>query len=311
MSYEIDTGLVRPSDRFPLWRETISRCFSPADTLPLEPPENFTARMRRVALGDVEVSEIQASPICSVRDAAMLRQRPDDSFFVSCALEQEARMEQGGRRAVQREGDLLLYGSAQPFRYEFLKPYRLLVVKLPRSLLQSALPRADDLTAIPIHRGSALGSIASSLVREVGGLDTVLSTHLARKMGNTLVDILAAAFDASLRSADDGPSQRVLRRAQALMLGFLDDPDFDLDRAAALVSVSPRTLFRAFAHAQTTPMRWLWGERLALAHRLLSDRKEGQVAEIALSCGFSDFSQFSRSFRRAYGMRPSDWLKRR
>jgi AraC-like DNA-binding protein len=50
-------------------------------------------------------------------------------------------------------------------------------------------------------------------------------------------------------------------------------------------------------------------QRLLLAHRLLCGirgRKE-KISTIAYDAGFRDLSYFNRSFRRRFGMTPSEW----
>ena len=42
----------------------------------------------------------------------------------------------------------------------------------------------------------------------------------------------------------------------------------------------------------------------------LLKKKEGNVAEVADSVGFSDYNHFGRQFRRYYGCTPSEILKR-
>jgi AraC-like DNA-binding protein len=49
-------------------------------------------------------------------------------------------------------------------------------------------------------------------------------------------------------------------------------------------------------------------QRLALAHRLLLDRRmaEHTISAIAFQAGFNDLSHFNRAFRRQFGATPSD-----
>ena len=49
-------------------------------------------------------------------------------------------------------------------------------------------------------------------------------------------------------------------------------------------------------------------QRLALAHRLLSDPRcaSEKIASVAFAAGFGDVSYFYRAFRRRYDLLPSD-----
>lgn len=50
------------------------------------------------------------------------------------------------------------------------------------------------------------------------------------------------------------------------------------------------------------------GQRLARVHRLLTDprRIDSTIGTIAFESGFGDLSYFNRTFRRHYGVTPSE-----
>jgi AraC-like DNA-binding protein len=58
----------------------------------------------------------------------------------------------------------------------------------------------------------------------------------------------------------------------------------------------------------TTFSRFLLDQRLARAHRMLSNPvlAERTISTIAYEAGFGDLSHFNRAFRRRYGAAPSD-----
>jgi len=88
------------------------------------------------------------------------------------------------------------------------------------------------------------------------------------------------------------------------MRSNLHDPALDVGSIARALNTSPRTLNRAFAANGTTPMRWLWRQRLDAAHRALALDRARSVMDIAFSYGFSDVSHFNRVFRKAFGTSP-------
>ena len=64
-------------------------------------------------------------------------------------------------------------------------------------------------------------------------------------------------------------------------------------------------LNRLFAREGSTPIRWLWQQRLAGAYQALAERRFGGVTDVAPSFGFSDVSHFSRAFKEAFGTAPA------
>jgi AraC-like DNA-binding protein len=55
-------------------------------------------------------------------------------------------------------------------------------------------------------------------------------------------------------------------------------------------------------------LEYVLDQRLALAHRLLSDprRASDKIASVAFAAGFGDVSYFYRAFRRRYDLLPTD-----
>ena len=77
---------------------------------------------------------------------------------------------------------------------------------------------------------------------------------------------------------------------------------------AARHRVSPRYLRKLFESEGVTFSEYVLDQRLAVAHRLLSDpRSAGEkIASVAFAAGFGDVSYFYRAFRRRYDLLPTD-----
>jgi transcriptional regulator GlxA family with amidase domain len=71
-------------------------------------------------------------------------------------------------------------------------------------------------------------------------------------------------------------------------LAHLHDPELDLVTIARRKNMAARTLNRLFAQEGTTPIRWLWGQRLAAAYQALADKRLGRVTDAAFNFGFSE-----------------------
>jgi AraC-like DNA-binding protein len=75
---------------------------------------------------------------------------------------------------------------------------------------------------------------------------------------------------------------------------------------------SRSVLFAAFRNARGyTPMEFLSEQRLQSAReKLLTGHLEASVSSIALDCGFIHLGRFSQVYRRRFGERPSDTLRK-
>nr|WP_246314201.1 AraC family transcriptional regulator [Kineococcus aurantiacus] len=98
-------------------------------------------------------------------------------------------------------------------------------------------------------------------------------------------------------------------RITAYLDAHLGERDLSVERVAAAHAVSVRHLYDVWARAghTLTPARWITERRLQRARRLLAAEPTGSVAAVARRCGFADPSHFSRRFRQAFGVCPTEW----
>ena len=86
------------------------------------------------------------------------------------------------------------------------------------------------------------------------------------------------------------------------------DPGLTAERVAASYGISPQYL-RALLNAEgTTLSDLLLGRRLEHMRRLLANPRfhARRISSLAFEAGFGDLSYFNRTFRRRYGMTPSE-----
>ncbi len=119
----------------------------------------------------------------------------------------------------------------------------------------------------------------------------------------------------SLAEAFRSNETKTLRRDALLLIvqnfirSHLADAELTPEKIASADHMSQRTLFALFASAGLSVMDWLWSERLAHAHGLLSNASLAHVtnAEIAYASCFRNASHFSTRFKKAFGLTPTDY----
>lgn len=88
-----------------------------------------------------------------------------------------------------------------------------------------------------------------------------------------------------------------------------EDEQVTLARLSEKLGYSEAYLSRKFKEIAGISFReYLWGRRLAFALKRLRDTDEG-ILEIALGHGFSSHEAFTRAFRDAYGLTPSEYRR--
>ena len=94
------------------------------------------------------------------------------------------------------------------------------------------------------------------------------------------------------------------------MLKNLAD-DLRLADVAAACELSAAHFSRSFHKTfGAPPYRWLQTRRIERAKTLLGDTKR-PLAEIALECGFTEQSHFTKVFTRLVGVSPGAWRRLR
>jgi AraC-like DNA-binding protein len=100
------------------------------------------------------------------------------------------------------------------------------------------------------------------------------------------------------------------RRAEELMLKNLTE-DLRLTDVARACELSAAHFSRSFHKTfGAPPYRWLQTRRIERAKALLGDAKR-PLAEIALECGFTEQSHFTKVFTRLVGVSPGAWRRLR
>jgi len=117
---------------------------------------------------------------------------------------------------------------------------------------------------------------------------------------------LAATFDRMLaEELARLDKSDVISRCRAAVLGHLSSGEGTAEDTAKQLHMSPRTLQRKLAEANTTYLQLLDDARKDLALRYIEDPRRS-VTDITFSLGFSQPSAFTRAFKRWTGVSPSE-----
>jgi AraC-like DNA-binding protein len=122
---------------------------------------------------------------------------------------------------------------------------------------------------------------------------------------------LAAVFDRMLtEELARLDKSDVIARCRATVLENLPAGEGSAKEAARQLHMSPRTLQRKLAEAQTTYVQLVDDTRKDLALRYIEDPRRS-ITDITFSLGFSQPSAFTRAFRRWTGLAPSEYRAKR
>ncbi|MES4905854.1 MULTISPECIES: helix-turn-helix domain-containing protein [unclassified Streptomyces] len=216
-----------------------------------------------------------------------------------------------GPKTLLRPGDILFYDAELPHPLEMPTGARLKIFLLPRRLLGVDEHDLRRLTAAPVRGGSLLGSLVSPFLSELAEMVTSAAPAVGEAVAHHALDLLATLAMQQLAPppADTADARRaLLLRIQRHITQHLADPGLSPEAIARAHHISVRYLHKLFRDEGTTVGQWIRRRRLEECQReLVLARGRQTIAAVARRWGFISPTHFSRVFRAAYGMSPSEW----
>ena len=164
--------------------------------------------------------------------------------------------------------------------------------------------------SVDFHK--VLGQLCN-LIDQFHGDQTLLrSFNVDENIVRLLVMMLAPEY--FIKGADEGKTDDRSRTISHLC----DFVTANLDQSMSLTTLetvsglSARVLQNEFQKRfGSSPIQWIKQQRLSHAHELLaSGAMNTTVADVAVVCGYSNFSEFSRQYQERFGQLPSATLKK-
>jgi CheY-like chemotaxis protein/anti-sigma regulatory factor (Ser/Thr protein kinase) len=105
------------------------------------------------------------------------------------------------------------------------------------------------------------------------------------------------------------PDELFMQRARQQVLNHLEDDDYDRDALASDMGASASTLYnklRAIANINVTT--FIRSIRMDEAKRIATENPEIRISDLAYRVGFRDPRYFSTTFKKHFGMQPTEFL---
>jgi AraC-like DNA-binding protein len=219
---------------------------------------------------------------------------------------------QGKQEIVLGDGDATLVSLAELCRFAHRPPGGVIALRMSRERLAPLMTRPEDCFLRPIPHGTHALKLLTDYVNVAWGKHPIASRDLQHLFVTHVYDLAAVALGATGDAADAARGRGVraarLRAIKEDIAQNLDQADLSVAALAARHRLTARCLQRLFEIEGTTFTEYVLAQRLARAHRTLSDprRAAEKVATVAYDAGFGDVSYFNRAFRRHYGTAPSE-----
>ncbi len=312
MSIAFQTRTLAPEERVQAWEHALTRLWLPHTGVV---DGEMEAAVVAGSAGPVQAVEIVAPAGVCMRPAAMIRPDDRDMYQVDVVSAGHVTVEQDGRRAELRPGDLSFVDPSRPVRYQHTAT-RHIGVLFPRSMLPLGAADARRLTAVRVPGDRGAGALVSAMARclpwSLDGYRDGASTRL----GTAVVDLLGVALTAELAGADaaaaPAPGEALLAAIYAHVDEYLGDPALTPSAIAAAHHISLRYLHKLFHSQGATVAGWIRRRRLERCRRDLLDpaQQTRTVGAIAAGWGMPNAAHFNRLFKATYGDSPARYRAR-
>ncbi|RDD81847.1 helix-turn-helix domain-containing protein [Dyella tabacisoli] len=272
----------------------------------------FRGEIDTYVLKDMIYLDSRTDPVSQARTPARISTDNMRDYVFHVVIEGIAETVTGPfphRKSAQFVPGILALDMNQSMRMERPTRARVLAFFLPRPMVESVIPQAES-----IHgRVIAYTSPLTHLIREqLVALCRELPTMPEADIENTLhncAQLILAAYGRQARLSDGARAA-----ARAVMLGRikhyiqsnLHREELSPDNILSAFPLARPTLYRMFEH-EGGLSAYIRHCRLREAADELVRSTPMTVAQIAYRWGFSYASDFTRAFRRAYGMAPQEF----
>jgi AraC-like DNA-binding protein len=275
----------------------------------------YDAAMRSCSVGDLQITTVDCDPGEVHRAPRFISQGDGGHIFVGLQSTGVAQVEQDGRTAELRAGDIAFFETLRPYRTRFPDRFQLKIFSVPRHLLAQEESALRRLTARALRPRNGLAALVSPFLERLADTVDSCDAPVAERLARGAVELLAAAAANQLGQESKelpGANEVMLLRVQQFVRWNLSDAGLTPAVIAKAHGISVRYLHRLFEGEGRTLCEWIREERVEECRRALAAAPADSVnvARIARRWGFTSGAQLSRAFRGSHGMSPTDWLAR-
>lgn len=308
------TDAVPLRDRMGIWHDFFGRTIVGVDMMPADDePLRFdmiNRDLQRLAVATGHFSGYSANrtrELLADNKTGISLLMPGRSHFVAC---------QRGREVALGEGQAVLMSMSETGYVEQAAtaisnmPY--MHIDLPRQMLAPLVPDLDDLILTVVSERNEALRLLRNYVGLINNGDRLVTEHTAHSVSSHILDLAVLAIggsaDARVEARRRGLGAARLASIKAYVRAHAGDPGLTVTEAARYAGISPAYIWKLFASEGGSFSSYLLEQRLGQAWRMLTSSDHGhlRISAIAYKTGFGDLSYFNRSFRRRYGMTPSD-----
>ena len=272
-----------------------------------EPTEPFNTSWESAQLGSVIFVYAEITGMRWQRRRQDIRGSDFDPIIVNMMIEGEAQGDMDGRPFHERAGMFHFHDLGRPSLHSSTasRTYSLII---PRPVAQSWFAPIHDLHGLVV--GGAAAAPLFALSARVREMLTGLDQSETDRLGRVMLELLSiAVLDSRPAPSERLSAENILRRKAAEIIERQLGREIVVADLCRSVGASRSRLFAAFREDGGI-QAYVMGQRLDRARAALGQIDPPEpISNIAHRLGFGDATHLSRSFRKRYGMSPSEYRK--
>jgi AraC family transcriptional regulator, positive regulator of tynA and feaB len=298
----------QPQSTYEQWRDML-RALGGSYSAAGADPEPFSGWVTARRICGINAIDLSCNAPRLERTNRDVRQDGMDHYYALFQWSGQTVVSQGDQVAMLDVGDMALVDAARPVTYTSqTEPGEWLSLHLSRKSMVSHF--GFELQGGSRKRGETLaGRLLLNLVADAANNRLSSPTESEPYMQLAIYDLLGAVFAGSELSPVASHTDKLFARIRCIIKGRFAEPDLAPLDVAKEAGISLRYLQKLLTARGTTCSLLIQSIRLeqasALLHRQATTKTRQPLHEIAFSCGFVDYNNFGRLFRRRFGYPPS------
>ncbi len=271
-------------------------------------PRDFRGAVTRRPIGDLMLVDCAASPFLGHRGRGVMSpETPQEDIlgfqFVCRGIET---VREGSRSLALSAGDVVLWDGHQPTDVEIVEAFHKRTLIFPRERVLAVCPRLAELRALPPLNGSGTARLLVRYMHALALEQSRLEAAAGVAAANAALELLRAAVEPAVPTSRAATREAMRAEIRRYVRNHLQDPAVGPASIARAYAMSVRALHALFEDVDESVAGLVRAERLARCLEDLQRANGGSVTDIAFRWGFCDAAHFSRVFKRAFGITPSE-----
>lgn len=299
-------------DRFEAWAERMGNTHAPMH-LTSDRTADYHGHQRVIGLGDVTVWPATFDHLVFRRTPKLVRQSDPETYHLSLLLKGEGAADWGRQQAAYRMNDFHINSSSRSWEvFTGADSVTIVGLEVPRALVAVPGHRADRMLGTLLSGREGIGALLSQFLLQLVADTSPYQPSDAPRLGTVVSDLVTALFahaaDADLPLPPETHGRTLTLQAKTFIRRHLGDPGLTPAMVAAAHHISRSYLYRLFQAEGLTVASYIRDQRLENARRELTDPRLRAlpIHAVAARWGFPRAAEFTRAFRTAYGLPPSE-----